>query len=91
MKVPWPTDRPWPADRLEDAEQYALWIAANDNNNDALIDLERIKKLVADGDVGWSGNCDDGCGWDGKSDRCRCGNRRVCWHWDGSMFVAQEY
>ena len=31
--------------------------------------------------IGFEGmNCDDPCaGWDGKSHRCECGNRRVYW------------
>ena len=27
-------------------------------------------------------NCDDCPGWDGYSDRCVCGNRRVYWAYD---------
>jgi len=27
-------------------------------------------------------NCEECAGWDGLSDRCECGNRRVYWEYD---------
>ena len=32
--------------------------------------------------------CQDCSGWDGKSKRCECGNRRVCWSkdWAGDLY-----
>jgi len=38
-------------------------------------------------------NCEDCTGWDGKSHRCNCGNRRVDWSYDGNfenMYVFGE-
>ncbi len=29
--------------------------------------------------------CDDDCGWDGESNRCFCGNNRVCWTSDADL------
>lgn len=76
--------------RLIEAEIVAADLDAA-GNPAALVDLLRIKKLVADGEVYWSGNCDTDCGWDGESTRCNCGNRRVYWAWDGEHFHASEY
>jgi hypothetical protein len=48
--------------------------------------IEKAKASI-DGHIGFEGfNCRDignDCkGWDGKSRRCDCGNRRVSWVWD---------
>lgn len=53
----------------------------------------RFNELVAErkanmrGSIEFNGqNCEDHClGWDGDSRRCDCGNRRVCWEYNGDF------
>jgi hypothetical protein len=50
-------------------------------------DLE-IAKIIDNGEfISFSGDDEcEGCeGWDGKSYRCQCGNRRVDWEYDGDF------
>lgn len=54
-------------------------------------------KSLAGGLISFGGddNCEGCGGWDGKSRRCECGNRRVYWEHDkykGKVYVyAQAY
>ena len=53
---------------------------ALDIANDLATEDETKKLSEDDGYFDFSGqNCDDCPGWDGESNRCECGNRRVCW------------
>lgn len=36
-------------------------------------------------------NCDDCPGWNGISNRCDCGNRRVYWVWSSGILTAEAY
>ena len=37
-------------------------------------------------------NCSGPCsGWDGESNRCECGNRRVDWSWDDLSRKYSKY
>ena len=61
---------------------------------DALID----EAMPAEGEfIEFNGmNCDDlpgaEClGWDGRSHRCQCGNRRVYWTVDGNSAYGEAY
>ena len=52
--------------------------------DEVAFDLAIEEVLVILEGIGWIEFCgDDYCedckGWDGKSNRCDCGNRRVCW------------
>jgi hypothetical protein len=51
--------------------------------------IEQIKKKIKESGCKLSFNGDDSCedceGWDGESNRCECGNRRVCWESDGDF------
>lgn len=59
---------------------------------------EAIAKMKAENSfIGFDGhNCEDWgesvCrGWDMESRRCDCGNRRVCWTWDGDFDNIHVY
>lgn len=79
-------------DRYQDAVNLAESLAKAGSIR-ALEDLPRIRAMIDNGEVYWSGNCDEDCGWDGLSHRCNCGNRRVYWEFDTKlgMFFACEY
>jgi hypothetical protein len=50
------------------------------------------EKTAVPGDYPFNGmNCDFECGWDGVSNRCNCGNRRVCWDYDGDFRDMELY
>ena len=59
-------------------------------NKDEFLD-EVQKQMPADGEfINFNGDdeCEDCPGWDGKSPRCECGNRRVYWTEESGMVYA---
>lgn len=57
--------------------------------------IDEVVKNLNGGFVDFEGhNCEGPCaGWDGKSRRCECGNRRVLWQlgWDNSFVYAEAF
>jgi len=78
--------------RFEEAYLVAERMAQQGDTR-ANVDLLRIRNLIDTVEVYWSGNCDEPCGWDGESNRCHCGNRRIYWEWQDGMgyFTPMEY
>lgn len=73
---------------------------ANEIAFDEAVKKKQKELSESSGYVSFSGNCycEDCCGWDGRSHRCACGNRRVNWVYDGSpdfflnpMIYAEAY
>lgn len=66
---------------------------ANDMASDE--EIERCKKELKESGAKLSFDGDDSCedceGWDGESNRCECGNRRVCWGADGDFEKPYVY
>jgi len=58
-------------------------------------EIERRKKELKESGAWLSFDGDDSCedceGWDGESNRCECGNRRVCWWADGDFEKPYVY
>lgn len=70
----------------EDALKTANQLAFIEKVNEVKEDMERFIEMgITDGFTIFHGNknCRASCrGWDGKSDRCDCGDRRVSWEYD---------
>ena len=50
------------------------------------------EKLESADEFSFNGeNCDEDCGWDGIDRRCFCGNRRVCWEYEGDFNNMSVY
>ena len=51
--------------------------------NDEVTYKQLVDKELSSGQTFWefdgSDDCEDCSGWDGKDNRCNCGNRRVSW------------
>ncbi|MCK4665910.1 hypothetical protein KAU33_04130 [Candidatus Dependentiae bacterium] len=70
----------------EDALRTANQLAFLEKVNEVKEDMEKFVEMeIADGFTMFRGdnNCKISCrGWDGESDRCECGERRVGWDYD---------
>jgi hypothetical protein len=73
-------------------KDFNLWEAINKADN--IAEEEYIKDYLenSDGFIEFCGmNCEDCLGWDGRSHRCECGNRRAYWEQQSGHSFKNPY
>lgn len=68
---------------LTKAKDRAVGIYQDIGDDTALKEIISMEELLEQDSVYC--DCVECHRWDGESNRCNCGNRRVCWYWNSQQ------